>query len=1203
MKTAKLQAAHLLWLLALLLALTSCARVTGAPPVPKADDPPAETAPLTVQSGTTVSCGGEGERPCGADTTFFWDNGNLFADRGLKATGFNILPDVSFNANDWINLDRADITELKRLMEVKWPALETRLNSLSKDDFLSDVCLGVWQGGSCWTTPPFDGPGYKVLGECVPVIPGVGENCTVHYPGIPGAVVPLPDFTKAGWQVPTDLANFVADLVEAAETLPDVIQGIPAAPSNSFGGYSTNPDIFDLGQFLTDLDAFKRFFTDNPFITFFEDLVEDFFYPPGTVVNDTRRQEAASQFQTTWDYWAFTNQRGLASREPLNWTQYLDTHNAFNNKADGYPLANQRYSMTDQLNLGARALALDLHWFNDQLRLCHGTADHQGCALVDRYYSNGIKEIGNWLRANPGEVIVIGFEDRSDGHDSYVNDPIASYLVDSSGNSLVYTPSDGAAGGFGVPEDDKGLRQPDEQIWPSLQDIRAAGKQILIFSDDQHGGTWIWGSSGNPFNTARIKNFYYTNADYDPTTGTPPAYSGEDYSCWSHTGDSTFNFSRLGNDNKTSYFTSVYEARSFLDPFDPTGLINEALMAKLATCPITAIGLDFIHSKEETSQANCGSDVTCKTEDRRIAAAVWSWRENDKGDSGNAAMMNGSDGRWSSKALTERRRFACAPPRENKADSWVDPAGADWKITVGEGTWRQGGQQCLTEFGTDYVFAVPLAGWQNQQLKKANTGSENLWLNYNDIKNEGQWEVNRRPSVTGSVQSGSLSEGYDITFSAVGTDPDGDTLSYAWNFGDNTAGTGANPTHVYADDGTYTVTVTVDDGFAGANRHSFQIVVSNVAPTVDAGVDQSNQEAGTVTVQASFNDRGTLDTHTASIDWGEETTAADRHVDSGQVAESPFGPPGSTLGADGTVSGSHTYGDNGTYTVTVTVCDDEDGCTSDTLSVTVGNLQPTVQLDTSPAITFLSGERAFLGRRGIEQAFGASASDPGSDDLTFTWTFLPSSTRFTPTYFNNGVSADPAFSSHGTFPFSAADTARPTFQEPRSYTVEVEATDDDGGRSGPDSLPLLITDSRSCTNVMAFWMQQFNPPGPQVIDNGHLDGYLEVIRFASRFFGTNNLATRADAAALLNPQGGTSSVRLAQQNALAAWLNFAAGGVLWNQTVPRLEKPFNQAMTDIEATLWKSKASTKEYNAAFQAAEFINTISPSQASCNDAGTP
>ena len=43
-------------------------------------------------------------------------------------------------------------------------------------------------------------------------------------------------------------------------------------------------------------------------------------------------------------------------------------------------------------------------------------------------------------------------------------------------------------------------------------------------------------------------------------------------------------------------------------------------------------------------------------------------------------------------------------------------------------------------------------------------------------------------------------------------DPDDDTLTYAWNFGDGQTGTGVNPAHTYASAGTRTVTLTVDDG-------------------------------------------------------------------------------------------------------------------------------------------------------------------------------------------------------------------------------------------------------------------------------------------------------------------------------------------------------------------------------------------------------
>jgi len=63
--------------------------------------------------------------------------------------------------------------------------------------------------------------------------------------------------------------------------------------------------------------------------------------------------------------------------------------------------------------------------------------------------------------------------------------------------------------------------------------------------------------------------------------------------------------------------------------------------------------------------------------------------------------------------------------------------------------------------------------------------------------------------------------GEEIVFDGSGTsDPDDDSpLTYTWDFGDNTTGEGVNPTHAYADTGSYTVELIVED-VSGDSDHS-----------------------------------------------------------------------------------------------------------------------------------------------------------------------------------------------------------------------------------------------------------------------------------------------------------------------------------------------------------------------------------------------
>jgi prepilin-type N-terminal cleavage/methylation domain-containing protein len=65
------------------------------------------------------------------------------------------------------------------------------------------------------------------------------------------------------------------------------------------------------------------------------------------------------------------------------------------------------------------------------------------------------------------------------------------------------------------------------------------------------------------------------------------------------------------------------------------------------------------------------------------------------------------------------------------------------------------------------------------------------------------------------------------TFSAsTSSDPDGDTLSYVWNFGDGTSAVGATASHYYGTVGNYTVTLYVYDGHGGAATVTLTVSVT-----------------------------------------------------------------------------------------------------------------------------------------------------------------------------------------------------------------------------------------------------------------------------------------------------------------------------------------------------------------------------------------
>ncbi|NUM47989.1 MAG: PKD domain-containing protein, partial [Anaerolineales bacterium] len=51
-----------------------------------------------------------------------------------------------------------------------------------------------------------------------------------------------------------------------------------------------------------------------------------------------------------------------------------------------------------------------------------------------------------------------------------------------------------------------------------------------------------------------------------------------------------------------------------------------------------------------------------------------------------------------------------------------------------------------------------------------------------------------------------------VTFTGAATDPENDTLSYSWTFGDGGSANGASVSHTYLAAGGYTARLTVSDG-------------------------------------------------------------------------------------------------------------------------------------------------------------------------------------------------------------------------------------------------------------------------------------------------------------------------------------------------------------------------------------------------------
>jgi PKD repeat protein len=308
-------------------------------------------------------------------------------------------------------------------------------------------------------------------------------------------------------------------------------------------------------------------------------------------------------------------------------------------------------------------------------------------------------------------------------------------------------------------------------------------------------------------------------------------------------------------------------------------------------------------------------------------------------------------------------------------------------------------------------------------------------------------------------------EPYLVDITTDASDPGSDDLTFEWVFDYGPTitnifyndGVGPDPypsavggtypfmvtdsaSHEYGDNGNYSITLTVTDDDGLFSIYTTYAIVSNVAPTIErveayilvnftlraAGEKWHNVE---MYIMADGTGIGFAEVIRFPGDPDDQSvTLYDVKCDVTKVIEvkiyyTPWDDP---------VNGQP----NGATPVWVTI-DFYDG-NDERLHHTCNVKHPNTWEWT------IGVNQYFVGH---EITFESDASDPGSDDLTFTWFWDDATSDTVTTYFNDGVAADPYPSPDGIYPVLQTDIQGHVFTSNGNYNVKLTVDDDDGGNA------------------------------------------------------------------------------------------------------------------------------------------------------------
>ncbi len=312
------------------------------------------------------------------------------------------------------------------------------------------------------------------------------------------------------------------------------------------------------------------------------------------------------------------------------------------------------------------------------------------------------------------------------------------------------------------------------------------------------------------------------------------------------------------------------------------------------------------------------------------------------------------------------------------------------------------------------------------------------------------------PAVAANSASVTVNEGTTAANSGSFSDPNSaDTVAVTANVGTVTqSGTnsGTWSWSLATSDGpaeSQTVTITAADSNGATATTTFSLTVNNVAPAVSFNLSANPiNENDSITLSATISDPGTLDSHTAVIDWGDGSPTTGLSLAAGVL----------------TFSASHQYlDDNPTatpsdnYPITATVTDKDGASGSAGTSLTVNNLAPVVGAVTGPASPLALGSSATV---------SANFTDVGTQDThtcSISW--------------DDGTTGVGTVTEGGG---SGSCAASRTYAAAGVYTVTMTITDDDTGTASSLFQRIVVFDPNGAFVTGDGWMN--SPPGAYAPD-------------------------------------------------------------------------------------------------------------------------